>query len=270
MPARDEPDLDPVLADAVRRAVVRPVDGVTASRHIDAIVAAAQGDAPSLAVRRTRRRLWRPLLGGGVAVTLLLPVGLAVAGVSLPAAVQRPYSAVGIELPNQAPDRPLPAPAAPGPRPAAPARAVTTPQAGGAQSADNRRSKQDPNGRAPARRHGVTGGAAAPPAGSASSHATSNGNGAAHGSGAAKGNGAAKANRAKASPKPVRRRPSTAPKNPAASKPTPSKPAASKPSTSQGAGGRRPSKPAPHATRPSPAQGAPASQGAGAAKPGRP
>ena len=89
MPARDEPDLDPVLADAVRRTYVRPVDEGIASRHVSAIVAAATAAQASAPRVRRGRRVWRPALGMGAAAMLLcLPVGLAAAGVSLPAIVR--------------------------------------------------------------------------------------------------------------------------------------------------------------------------------------
>jgi hypothetical protein len=97
----DQPNLAPALADAVRRAYVRPVDEGTAGRHMSAIVAAASAGGEPVARRsRHRRRVWRPILAAAAA-TLLLPVGLAVAGVSLPNALQQPYRAVGISLPHQ-------------------------------------------------------------------------------------------------------------------------------------------------------------------------
>jgi hypothetical protein len=97
----DQPDLDPYLADAVRRAYVRPVDEITARRHVSAIVAAASAGGEPVA-RRSRhpRSVSRPVLAAAAA-TLLLPVGLAIAGVSLPNAVEQPYRAVGITLPHQ-------------------------------------------------------------------------------------------------------------------------------------------------------------------------
>jgi hypothetical protein len=111
------PDLDPVLTDAVRRAYVRPVDQATAGRHVSAVVAAAaQAEPPHAAGRIAplrRRRVWRPVVAAGAA-TLLLPVALAVAGVSLPGAIEEPFREVGISLPNQerdheSPVRPAPA-----------------------------------------------------------------------------------------------------------------------------------------------------------------
>lgn len=161
MPARDEPDLAPVLADAVRRAYVWPVDEVTASRHVEAMIAAADaGQGVPARPPRRGRRPWRPALGAGAVVALLLPVGLATAGVSLPAAVEKPYSAVGIELPNQTP-APAPTPKQPS-VPATPhvppATATSTaPQASGASG----------TGRAPAAltpaRRGKSSTAARPP-----------------------------------------------------------------------------------------------------------
>lgn len=101
MSTDDPPDLDPQLAEAVRRAYVQPVDEVTARRHVSAIAAAAS--AAGEAVRRparSRRRTWQAA-AAGVTATLLLPVGLAVAGVSLPQAVSRPYRSIGVPLPHQ-------------------------------------------------------------------------------------------------------------------------------------------------------------------------
>jgi len=120
----DQPDLDPALADAVRRAYVRPVDEVTATRHVSAMVAASgASEKPATAPARLRRRAWRPALAA-TAATLLLPVGLAAAGVTLPEAVEKPYEVVGISLPNQPRDvRPAPAvtPLTPATTPSTPA-----------------------------------------------------------------------------------------------------------------------------------------------------
>ena len=112
----DQPDLDPSLTDAVRRAYVRPVDEVTAQRHVSAIVAAARtvGEQPAVGRARRRRRVWRPVLAAGAA-TLLAPVGMAAAGVDLPDAVERPYRIVGITLPHQASQAPRPSAPATGP-----------------------------------------------------------------------------------------------------------------------------------------------------------
>ena len=99
-------DLPEDLADAVRRAYVAPVDDATAERHVAAIAAAArEADTPSSVHApagrgRRRRRALRPALAAGFAV-LVLPAGLAVAGVDLPDAVEKPYEVVGVELPNQ-------------------------------------------------------------------------------------------------------------------------------------------------------------------------
>lgn len=102
----DQPELDPALADAVRRAYVGPVGEGTAQRHLSAIVAASTADASTpIADRTPRRRAWWTAVAVG-ATTLLLPAGLAVAGVSLPDAVEQPYRAVGIQLPHQATDKP--------------------------------------------------------------------------------------------------------------------------------------------------------------------
>jgi hypothetical protein len=118
----DQPDLDPGLADAVRGAYVRPVDEVTASRHLSAMVAAASAGAEPVARRsRHRRGVWRSVLAAAAA-TLALPVGLAVAGVSLPNAIEQPYRSVGITLPHQT--RHAPAPAK---RPVTPRAPSTTP-----------------------------------------------------------------------------------------------------------------------------------------------
>ncbi len=102
----DQPELDPALADAVRRAYVRPVDEGTAQRQLSAIVAASTADgSTSIADRPPRRRAWWTAVAVG-ATTLLAPVGLAVAGVSLPDVVEQPYRALGIQLPHQAADKP--------------------------------------------------------------------------------------------------------------------------------------------------------------------
>lgn len=118
MPPADKPDIDPVLADAVRRVYVRPVDEATARRHVSAMVTAASaGTDPAAHPARPPRRLWRPVLAAAAA-TLLAPVGLAAAGVKLPDAVEEPYRAVGIDLPRQERDAErAPAPAV---RPIAP------------------------------------------------------------------------------------------------------------------------------------------------------
>jgi hypothetical protein len=109
--AHDQPDLDPVLADAVRRAYVRPVDEITARRHVSAIAAAAAVTGVEPVTRRPRRRVLHSALAAG-ATALLLPVGLAVAGVTLPSALREPFRAVGITLPNQTSDaQSAPAPA---------------------------------------------------------------------------------------------------------------------------------------------------------------
>lgn len=105
MSTDDHPDLDPQLADAVRRAYVRPLDEATARRHVSAISAAAAAAEGQL-VRppaRSHRRPWRAV-AAGVAATMLLPVGLAVAGVSLPKVVSRPYDSIGVSLPHQSSD----------------------------------------------------------------------------------------------------------------------------------------------------------------------
>lgn len=232
MPARDEPDLDPVLSDAVRRAYVRPVDEGTASRHVSAIIAAADAGAQPRARRpRRSRRLWRPALGVGAAVALLLPVGLAAAGVSLPAAVERPYGVIGITLPNQHADAPPAVTTPRSPAPSAPAATTTTarPQepkrSGGAGS---KSSSSKPGGRpggsgsagqpSTSRRPGTP-----PPAGpTGSGKGNGNGNGKPAGNGS--GNGG---NGSGTKSLPVPRRPVAAPKKPAATKPTvkPAKPA---------------------------------------------
>jgi hypothetical protein len=99
----EEPELDPALADAVRRAYVQPVDQGTAARHVTAMasVAAAQDPIVARSVVTWPGRIWRPALAGAAA-TVLLPAALAVAGVSLPRAIDRPYGALGIALPHQA------------------------------------------------------------------------------------------------------------------------------------------------------------------------
>jgi hypothetical protein len=99
-----------VLVHAVRRAYLRPVEGVVADRHLAAIVAAARAGAePAALVGRNRRRVWRSALAAATAA-FAMPAGLAVAGVSLPDLVVQPYRALGIVLPDQpARARPVPA-----------------------------------------------------------------------------------------------------------------------------------------------------------------
>ena len=158
----DQPELDPALADAVRRAYVRPVDEATAAEHVTAMAAAATGSTAPVTARTTgRRRGWRLGLAAGVA-TLALPVGLAAAGVALPDVVERPFDAVGIQLPNQPAGAPQgsPAPAVPVPRPitplipalpATPATPATGKPRTPAQSATGR--PQSGRGRPNARKH---------------------------------------------------------------------------------------------------------------------
>jgi hypothetical protein len=123
----DQPQLDPDLADAVRRTYVRPLDEVTARRHVSAIIATATAGAEPVAQpSRRRRRRWRAL-PAVIAATLLVPGGLAVAGVRLPDAVEQPYRAIGITLPHQTTrEHPRPTPRArpvtPRTTPAGPAR----------------------------------------------------------------------------------------------------------------------------------------------------
>ena len=138
----DQPDLDPALADAVRRAYVRPVDEVTATRHVSAMVAASgASEQPAAAPARLRRRVWRPALAA-TAATLLLPVGLAAAGVTLPEAVEEPYEVVGISLPNQPRDV-RPAPAAPPVAPLTPATTTSTPAPARSSDARARRARAE-------------------------------------------------------------------------------------------------------------------------------
>lgn len=147
----DQPVIDPDLAAAVRRVYVRPVDEATAQRHVNAVVAAATEAAggetlvrrPGRRRPRARRRAWRSALAAGGAA-LLLPVGLAVAGVSLPSAVDDPYLAVGITLPHQ----PHTAPPATGP--AKPGAATTTTEA----SPSAARHRRHATRARPHRRHG--------------------------------------------------------------------------------------------------------------------
>jgi hypothetical protein len=244
MPARDEhPDLDPVLADAVRRTYVRPVDEGTASRHVSAIVAAAAGCAAPTRQLRRPRRAWRPVLGAGAVATLLLPVGLAAAGVALPAAVEKPYSVVGITLPHQSAEAPAPPVTTPRPLTAptrAPASTTAKPRNG--SDTGGRRSSTAPGTHG---KPGTTGKSssprrpAAPPASSAANgkgtsnstaNSGANATGKAHANatpanGAANANGNGNASGTKA--KPAARRPVATPKRPAASKPlTPAKPPA--------------------------------------------
>jgi hypothetical protein len=105
------------LDDRIRRAYVRPVDEDVAARHLAAIAAAArdaEGSSKTSAPGRRRRPFLRPVLATGLAL-VALPAGLAVAGVDLPDAIDRPYDVIGVELPNQGSgaDAPATAPAAP-------------------------------------------------------------------------------------------------------------------------------------------------------------
>jgi len=138
----DQHDLDPALAGAVRRAYVRPVDEITAQRHVSAIVAAAAraGDAPAQPPRRVRRRVWQTVVATATTV-LAVPVGMAAAGVTLPDAVTQPYRSIGIALPHQAREE-RSAPATPSVRPAT----TTAPQATSPATA----------GRRPHAAHGVS------------------------------------------------------------------------------------------------------------------
>ena len=115
----DQLDVAPGLADAVRRAYVRPVGEAVATRQVSAIVAAA-GAGAEPADRRPRGRVWRSALSLAAA-TLVLPAGLATAGVSLPDALERPYRAVGITLPHQSarPESPSSLPVVPARPPSA-------------------------------------------------------------------------------------------------------------------------------------------------------
>ncbi|MEA2298607.1 MAG: hypothetical protein QOF77_1543 [Solirubrobacteraceae bacterium] len=142
-----QPDIDPAFADAVRRAYVRPVDEATAERHVSAIVATAAAGEETLARRPSPslpRRRWWPALAAG-ATTVLLPVGLALAGVSLPKAVDEPYRALGIALPHQAPSSPT--------RAASPSPPLAT--GGPARHVGHHHPGATHAHRHPARRHGV-------------------------------------------------------------------------------------------------------------------
>ena len=260
MPARDEPDLDPALADAVRRAYVRPVDEVTASRHVSAMVAAADAGADAPAPRPSRSRLaWRPLLGAGAVATLLLPVGLAAAGVSLPRAVEEPYRAVGISLPNQAADDPAPAK----PSPVTPGRSATTPRttvparpgARGSGASKTSRTPGRPASSGRSRAPGTSGRPATSKRPSTSGKPSTSAHPAPPPSAGSTGGGS--------NANPASRRPAASPKKPAAAKPGTAKP--KQPATA--AKPAKPAKPAaPQSTRPNPAgrpvtdPGAPSSQ----------
>ena len=109
MSTDDQPDLDPQLAEAVRCAYMQPLDEATVTRHVSAISAAAAAEGELVRpLARSHRRAWRAAAAGVVA-TLLLPVGLAVGGVSLPKVVSRPYDSIGVSLPHQANDEATPA-----------------------------------------------------------------------------------------------------------------------------------------------------------------
>lgn len=166
------PDIDPVLTDAVRRAYVRPVDEATAGRHVSAVVAAAAHPEPPQAAGRIapsrRGRAWRPVLAAGAA-TLLLPVALAVAGVSLPEAIEEPFREVGITLPHQGHDSDRsPAPVAPAvtqtirPPVAIPPAPSSPPRRGGAAKGRDPGSAKGRDHRAVPRRPGAAPAAPAP------------------------------------------------------------------------------------------------------------
>lgn len=125
MPPEDHSDIDPALSAAVQRAYVRPVDDERAARHVAAVAATAREVQTAPPRRRPRRRAWRPVVALGLAV-LLFPAALAAAGVGLPSAVDAPYRAVGVDLPNQ--DDGTTAPATPQrpPRTGAPAPSTAT------------------------------------------------------------------------------------------------------------------------------------------------
>lgn len=151
MPRAHDPEMDPALAGAVRRACEQPVGAETAQRHMTAILAEAaraQGAAASrerpARGRLAPRRAWRPALAFFSAV-LALPAGLAAAGVSLPDAIESPYSSVGVHLPNQGG-----APAAGTTTTAAPARpADTTSTPATAPAATTRRAARHGNAPTP-------------------------------------------------------------------------------------------------------------------------
>jgi hypothetical protein len=152
VPLRDHPDVDPAFHQAVLRTYVRPVDAARAARHVAALAAAtgpaAEARTPRTAPRRAplaRLRAWRPVLAAGLAV-LLLPAALAIGGVRLPSPVEAPYETVGIELPNQAPERPDPPAAAPATTESAPPATTTArpvaPAAGTPATAAERRAER--------------------------------------------------------------------------------------------------------------------------------
>lgn len=161
MSTDDQPDLDPQLAEAVRRAYVQPLDEATVTRHVSAIFSAAAA-AEGEFVRppaRSHRRAWRAA-AAGVAATLMLPVGLAVAGVSLPKVVSRPYDSIGVSLPHQANDDAQPAtPGAIPPTPTTPRTSTSPAPRAGSQPAT--RPEDRPKA---ARKDGAAGSQAAPQA----------------------------------------------------------------------------------------------------------
>lgn len=110
MRAQPSTPIDPAVTETVRRLYVRPVDPERAQRDAATIAEAArladQTRGPVVAAgvasssRRRRMPLWRPALAG-IAALVVVPGGMATAGMDLPDAVEAPYRAVGIALPNQ-------------------------------------------------------------------------------------------------------------------------------------------------------------------------
>lgn len=108
-------EIDPALAQTVRRLYVQPVDPDRARQDVATIAEAARqadanrGPAVSAGVasqtRRRRTPLWRPVAAAAAAL-VAIPGGLAAAGVQIPDAVDAPYRAVGVSLPNQQDEQP--------------------------------------------------------------------------------------------------------------------------------------------------------------------
>ena len=103
-------EIDPALAETVRRLYVQPVDPGRARQDVATIAEAARmadqtrGPAvsarPASHARRRRVPLWRPALAAAAAL-VAVPGGMAAAGVQIPEPFDAPYRAVGISLPNQ-------------------------------------------------------------------------------------------------------------------------------------------------------------------------
>jgi hypothetical protein len=147
------PHIPDDISDAVRRAYSAPVDDGVRERHVAAIAAAArEPDTVTVSARRHGRRRVGTALAAGLAL-FAAPAGLAVAGVALPEPARAPFDAVGIELPNQDPEKTdktePPRRATPARTTADPAPARTTPPAAATddEQPGTRRSEERNKGR---------------------------------------------------------------------------------------------------------------------------